>query len=130
MTTPDKTNQPERSISQAIINGLRGNCPNCGETNLFQGFTTVKDSCDNCSQELSHHRADDLPPYLIIFIVGHVVLSVLMVSMKYDLFEMWTTAIGGSMIAVFMALALMRPVKGMVIGLQWALRMHGFDKSL
>ncbi|MCP4181748.1 MAG: DUF983 domain-containing protein [Hyphomicrobiales bacterium] len=113
-----------------MINGLRCNCPNCGETSLSQGFTTVKDSCDNCSQELSHHRADDLPPYLIIFIVGHIVLSVLMVSMKYNLFEICITAIGGSLIAVIIALALMRSVKGMIVGLQWALRMHGFDKSL
>jgi uncharacterized protein (DUF983 family) len=57
-------------------------------------------------------------------------VSVLILSMKYDLFGMWSTAIGGSLIAVIMALALMRPIKGMVVGIQWALRMHGFDKSL
>jgi len=54
----------------------------------------------------------------------------LVLAMKYELFGMWTTAIGGSMIAVIMALALLRPIKGMVVGIQWALRMHGFDKSL
>jgi hypothetical protein len=26
-----------------------------------------------------------------------------------------------------MSLALLQPVKGAVVGLQWALRMHGFD---
>ena len=130
MTAHDKINQPERSVSHAIINGLRCKCPNCGESSLFQGFTTVKNSCDNCSQEFFHHRADDLPPYLIILIVGHVIISLLIVSMKYELFGISTTAIGGSMIAVIMALALMRPIKGMVVGIQWALRMHGFDKSL
>ena len=130
MTTNDKINYSERTISHAIINGLQCKCPNCGEASLFQGFTTVKDSCDNCSQELFHHRADDLPPYLNILLVGHVMVSILIVSMNYELFGMWTTAIGGSLIAVIMALALMRPIKGMVVGLQWALRMHGFDKSL
>jgi uncharacterized protein (DUF983 family) len=26
-----------------------------------------------------------------------------------------------------MSLALLQPVKGAIVGLQWALRMHGFD---
>jgi len=130
MTVQDKLTQPERPLSHAIINGLRCKCPNCGESELFEGFTTVKKSCDNCSEEFFHHRADDLPPYLIILIVGHVMVFFLVLAMKYELFGMWTTAIGGSMIAVIMALALLRPIKGMVVGIQWALRMHGFDKSL
>jgi hypothetical protein len=28
-----------------------------------------------------------------------------------------------------LTLALLQPIKGMVVGLQWALRMHGFDRS-
>jgi len=130
MTITDKTNNYERSISLAITHGLRCKCPNCGNSDLYQGFLTVKESCSNCSQELHHNRADDLPPYLIILLVGHIMVSALIISMKFELFGMWTTAIGGSVISVIMALALMRPVKGMVVGLQWALRMHGFDKSL
>ncbi len=29
----------------------------------------------------------------------------------------------------FLSLALLQPVKGAVVGLQWALRMHGFDEN-
>ena len=30
-------------------------------------------------------------------------------------------------LTALMSLALLQPVKGAVVGLQWALRMHGFD---
>ena len=30
---------------------------------------------------------------------------------------------------LLMSLALLQPVKGAVVGLQWALRMHGFDDN-
>src|SRR6516164_8453082 len=32
-------------------------------------------------------------------------------------------------LTVLMSLALLQPVKGAVVGLQWALRMHGFDDN-
>lgn len=118
-----------RSASHAIANGIKCKCPNCGTGSVFEGFVSVKDHCEDCNEELFHHRADDLPPYLNILLVGHVVVGFLMVCMKYELFGMWTTAIGGSLLAIAMAVALMRPLKGAVIGLQWALEMHGFGED-
>jgi len=32
-------------------------------------------------------------------------------------------------LTALMSLALLQPVKGAVLGLQWALRMHGFDDN-
>lgn len=115
-----------RAVRPAMLKGVKSKCPNCGEGHLYNGFLEVNEACDVCNEELHHHRADDLPPYLNLFIVGHLVVGVLMISMKYEWFGMWTTAIGGSIIAMILAFALMRPIKGMVVGLQWALEMHGF----
>ena len=119
--------QHPRKISKAIFNGIRCYCPNCGEGELYQNFVNVNASCNQCGEEFHHHRADDLPAYLNIFVVGHIVVGALMISLKYELFGMWPTAIGGSMLAFGLAVALMRPIKGMVIALQWALGMHGFE---
>jgi uncharacterized protein (DUF983 family) len=130
MTTSNTLNHSERSPTRAMVNGIRCKCPNYGDGDLYEGFIRVKDSCESCQQELFHHRADDLPPYLNILLVGHLVVGLLMISMKYELFSMWTTTIGGSLLALVISIALMRPIKGLVVGLQWALRMHGFDKTL
>jgi uncharacterized protein (DUF983 family) len=32
-------------------------------------------------------------------------------------------------LTLFASLALLQPVKGAVVGFQWALRMHGFDEN-
>ena len=130
LTTSKTSNQPERPLSNAMVNGIRCKCSSCGNGNLYEGFNRVKYNCDDCAQELFHHRADDYRPSIRTFPVGHLVIALLMFSMKYELFSMWTTAIGGSLFAMVISVALMRPIKGLVISLQWALRMHGFDKTL
>jgi uncharacterized protein (DUF983 family) len=118
-----------RKVLHAIRNGIKCKCPNCGKGGLFNGFIKVKPDCASCGEELHHHRADDLPPYLNVFIVGHIIVGLLMISMNYELFGMWTTAIGGSVLAAIVAIAIMRPLKGMVIALQWAWGMHGFGTN-
>ena len=50
----------------------------------------------------------------------------MLVVMTYKLMDMWTTTFVTMAVCVISALLLMRPLKGMVVGLQWALRMHGF----
>ena len=115
-----------QSVSRAISNAVKCKCPRCGQGRLFNGFIKVEDECAHCGQELYHHRADDLPAYLNIFLVGHIVVGLLLISTKYELFAMWPTTIGGSVLALILSLALMRPIKAMVVGMQWALGMHGF----
>ena len=50
----------------------------------------------------------------------------MMIFMKWDFLGLWQTTMLTVAIAVLAAVALMRPIKGMVVGTQWALRMHGF----
>ena len=57
----------------AMKRGFLGRCPACGEGRLFGRFLKVVDHCEACGTEFHHHRADDLPPYIVIFIVGHLV---------------------------------------------------------
>lgn len=108
------------------MNGMRSTCPQCGTGRLFSGGLRVNDQCSNCSEALYHHRADDLPAYLNIFIVGHVVVAVMMIAMGWNLMGIWPLTALTVAIAILCALALMRPIKGAVVGIQWALRMHGF----
>ncbi len=116
----------KRPVFPAMMNGLRGKCPSCGKTNLFSGGLQVHSDCSNCGEALHHHRADDLPAYLNIFIVGHIVVAAAMIVMQMEIFGLWTLVIGTCALAIIAAIALMRPLKGMTVGAQWAMRMHGF----
>ncbi len=76
---------------------------------------------------LHHHRADDAPPYFTIIIVGHIVVGlVLAVEMAYHP-PLWLHAALWLPLTVILALVILMPIKGALVGLQWALRMHGFD---
>lgn len=118
--------QPARPMGQAMRRGALGACPACGKGRLFARMLDTRPSCDHCGEELHHHRADDLPTYLNIFVTGHVVVGLMMVLMDAELLSLWPLTIVTSAVALVVAIALMRPLKGMVVGVQWALAMHGF----
>ncbi len=119
----------KRDVWQAMKRGLRCRCPNCGEGKLFKAFLKVNDECPTCHQDLSHHRADDLPAYLVIVIVGHIVVPLaLSIETNFSPPVLLQLAIYLP-VTLFASLALLQPVKGAVVGLQWACRMHGFDED-
>lgn len=116
----------DRSSADAMMRGMRCKCPSCGTGALFDGYLTVKQNCDTCREELHHHRADDAPPYFTIFIVGHVVVLLAMwVEMAY-VPPMWLHVALWLPLTLIMSLGILRPIKGALVGLQWALRMDGF----
>lgn len=116
----------ERSLKTALARGVRSKCPSCGEGKLFEKQLYIVNECSKCGEELHYHRADDLPAYLNIFVVGHVVIGTMMMVMGYLDMGMWPLTFLTVAIALFMSFLLMRPIKGLVVGAQWANRMHGF----
>lgn len=113
----------------AMKRGFLGRCPACDKGRLFGRFLKVAESCDSCGTELHHHRADDLPPYLVIFIVGHLIgYGILMTETKMEV-PLWTHLAVWPLLTVVLCLALLQPVKGAVVGLQYALGMHGFGAA-
>ncbi|SES10402.1 DUF983 domain-containing protein [Rhizobium sp. NFR03] len=116
----------ERPVGRSIRRGLFNRCPNCGQGRMFGRFLKVKDTCSVCGEELHHHRADDFPPYIVVTIVGHLVLGGFMMTEMLVTLSNWQHLAIWVPITIAGSIALMQPVKGGVVGLQWALRMHGF----
>ncbi len=127
--TPREPSRSEtREPRRAILRGFRGLCPECGAGALFDGYLTVRPTCKVCGEAFHHHRADDLPPYLTILVVGHVVVSGLLVTEKLWQPADWVQAAIWLPVTLLLSLLLVRPFKGAVVALQWAFRMHGFAK--
>src|ERR1700712_4847486 len=119
----------KRDVWTAMKRGFLGRCPNCGEGKIFRAYLKVADACTVCGQDLHHHRADDLPAYLVIVIVGHIVVPLaLSIETNFAPPVMWQLGIYLP-ITLIASLLLLQPVKGAVVGMQWALRMHGFDEK-
>ena len=72
-------NQQDRSVRDAIVKGVKCRCPKCGEGKMFDKWLKVTPTCSNCGEELYHERAQDFPPYITITIVGHIVVTLLLV---------------------------------------------------
>lgn len=121
------TARPYRSVVRAMTRGFRCRCPNCGEGRLFRAYLKVVDRCAVCGAELFHQRADDAPPYFVILITGHIVVPfALLTEMLYSP-PYWVHAVIWGPLTLGLALALLQPVKGAIVGWQWATYMHGFD---
>lgn len=118
---------PSRDVATASLRGMRGRCPNCGEGRLFGSFLKVNEHCPVCDEALYHHRADDAPPYVVITIVGHVVVGAMLMVEKAYTPDLWIHTALWIPLTILLALVLLQPTKGALIGVQWALRMHGFD---
>ncbi|MBS7541434.1 DUF983 domain-containing protein [Ancylobacter lacus] len=130
MNTPRRSPPaPPRPMGQSIARGFRLRCPACGEGAMFGGYLKVNERCPACGEELWHHRADDAPPYAVITVVGHIIVPlVLAVEMAWHPPEWLHLAIWLPLTLV-LSLLLLPPLKGALIGYQWAVRMHGFDRS-
>jgi len=112
-----------------MLHGVRGRCPHCGEGALFDGFLPVADRCGSCGEALHHHRADDAPAYLTILIVGHVMLPIILAVEEFLSPALWVHVLLWGTLIPAACLALLRPLKGSIVGLQWATRMHGFGEG-
>lgn len=117
---------PERPLWPAMRRGWRRRCPSCGRGPLLLGYLTLRGECPVCAEDLSHARADDGPAYLSILITAKLIGSLMVpfyVAFEPDPY---------TLIAVFsvgvsaMALYLLPRLKGLIVGVQWAKRMHGF----
>jgi len=119
----------KRDLWSAMKRGFRGRCPQCGEGKLFRAFLKTANNCSACGLDFTPHRADDLPAYLVIVIVGHIVVpTVLWIETNYSP-AVWLQLAIYLPLTLVMSLALLQPVKGAVVGFQWAMRMHGFDEN-
>ena len=126
VVTHEESSRPTRQLREAMWRGFKCKCPNCGSGRLFSSFLKTVDRCERCDQEIHHHRADDLPAYLVIFVVGHIVVGAFMGVEASVTLSSWQHLAIWVPVTIVSALALLKPTKGAVVGLQWALYMHGF----
>lgn len=129
MLAPAKRPNLPASLSAAIWRGAKGQCPRCGKAKLFRAFLKPIEHCPACHQDWTHQRADDFPPYISIFLTGHLMAAPIVWFGAESALPLWQAlAICLTMAAVLMV-AFLQPAKGGTIALQWWHGMHGFEPS-
>lgn len=119
----------DRPLGQAMWRGWRRRCPACGSGPMLQGYLKVREHCPVCDEALHHHRADDGPAYLTIVVVGKLLTPLLFwVFVAYRPDPLVMATLFGTL-AVALSLYLLPRLKGMLVGIQWSRRMHGFGRD-
>lgn len=110
-----------RSPVQAVLRGLRGRCPACGEGRVLQGYLTATPACRSCGEGYAHLQADDMPPWLTILIVGHIVVPLLLIVEQTWQPDMWLQMAAWPAVTLALMLLVLPRSKGAVLGLLWAI---------
>lgn len=118
----------DRPLKVSMRRGFARHCPKCGQGRLFTGYLKVADHCTVCREDLTPQRADDGPAYLTVLVVGHVLALCLHFGWKFFRPDPFLFAALMAVLAVGLSLWLLPRFKGMIVGIQWAKRMHGFAK--
>lgn len=95
----------------------------------MNGYIRVRRSCAACSETLHHQKADDLPAYLVIIMVGKLLVGGLVAVEVAWAPPIWIYWAIWPALTLLLALWLLPRVKGAVVGMQWALGMHGFGEE-
>jgi len=126
---PAPAEPEERPLRPALRRGWHRRCPNCGIGPMLRGYLTVRHDCPVCGEDLHHQRADDGPAYLTILIVGHLMAPLLLFSFQHWRPDPLVLASVFSVGTVALSLYLLPRLKGVLVALQWAKRMHGFGEA-
>jgi uncharacterized protein (DUF983 family) len=110
---------PDSSLGTAIRRGLRARCPGCGEGRLYAGFLDLAPRCEHCGLDYSFADSADGPAVFVILISGFIVVfAALIVEFVYAP-PYWLHAVLWLPLIVVTTLLPLRPMKGLMIALQY-----------
>ena len=111
--------EPPAITPSPIVAGLLGRCPRCGKGRLFQGFLALRPRCESCGLDFSFVDSADGPAFFVMFFSGFIVAgSALAVEILYAP-PYWVHALLWGPLILITAILPLRPVKGLLIALQY-----------
>jgi uncharacterized protein (DUF983 family) len=119
---------PPAGVMTGLWRGLCRRCPACGARPAFRSYLKQVEVCPGCGAALGEIRCDDVPPYVTILLVGHIVVPlILIVEQQFEPAE-WVQMAVWPTVTLLLTLALLPFVKGGVLGVMWGLRMKGDEQ--
>ncbi|GAA6211047.1 DUF983 domain-containing protein [Hyphomicrobiales bacterium 4NK60-0047b] len=103
-----------------ILAGLKGRCPRCGEGRLFDGFISLDQSCSSCDLDYDFADSGDGPAVFIMLIVGFLVVGLAIYTEINYRPDYWVHAVLWLPSILILSAGLLRPLKGILICLQYS----------
>jgi uncharacterized protein (DUF983 family) len=102
--------------------GAKGRCPKCGEGRVLHRYLKIVPNCSVCDEALGHLPADDMPPWLTILIVGHILFPNVWHFERAYTIPVWMEMVLWPSLGLALTLLLLPRCKGFVVALLWMLR--------
>lgn len=99
--------------------GLRGRCPNCGEGALFKGFIAMPEGCQNCGQSYKFADSGDGPAVFVILFAGFLIVALMFYVEQVYAPPLWLHLTIFLPLTLIVCLGMLRPLKGLLIALQF-----------
>lgn len=101
-----------------VATGLRCRCPRCGEGRLLR-LLDVREACERCGLDFRAHDSGDGPAVFVILLLGALVVPMaLFAEVKLEP-PMWFHAAVWPPVILAMAILMLRPLKGLLVALQY-----------
>jgi len=104
---------------------LRCRCPRCGQGKLYDGLLRVARRCPRCGLDFAAEDAGDGPASLVVLILGAVVVGLAFLVESLFAPPFWVHLVLWIPVTVGGAVALLRPLKAWLIGMQYRHRRLG-----
>src|SRR5262245_9812561 len=109
--------------------GVACRCPRCGQGRLFSGYLTLSETCAVCGLDLRKADSGDGPAVFIILVLGALAVGLLYVLQFVLGLPEWLTWLLLVIIVLGGAVGLLRPVKGIMVALQYKNRAGEFNEE-
>lgn len=109
------------NFSELIKIALSCRCPRCGQGDLFAGRFDVRlrEKCAQCGLNLAENDNGDGPAVFLIFILGFALVPLAVLFEVLVAPPLWVHAVLWGTVALGVTLGALRPIKTLVISLQY-----------
>ncbi len=98
---------------------LRGLCPRCGASGLFQGAVRFSDRCTQCDLDYSQFNVGDGPAAFLIMIVGAIV-TILAITLELSFQPpFWLHILLWLPLTIVLVMVFLRFAKGLLLVLEY-----------
>jgi uncharacterized protein (DUF983 family) len=112
-------NAPYYPDLSPLKTGLAGRCPRCGRGKLFAGYLALAKSCASCGLDYGFADGGDGAAWFAMLITGFAgVGTILGVEAAYSP-PIWVHVLLAIPLLLILPMALLRPLKGMLINQQF-----------
>jgi uncharacterized protein (DUF983 family) len=99
--------------------GLTGRCPRCGKGKIFEGFLKVAPRCPVCGLDLGFADSGDGPAVFVTLFAGLIVVGIALWTELVFEPPFWVHAVVFLPLTLLVCVSLLRPLKGMMVALQY-----------